>query len=452
MGKTIFVCLIPLVAMVFNGCATKQVTVVKTEPKQPSSVVVIGFTEGSNLKKTEAREGDEFLTYDGNAVTSIARLGELKKAVKTPEVELILKRGDEKIAVTVPKGQIGVYLRESPPDHAVAGDAVVIEGIGGLSWGVGKDNSFFGALSRIDEKFGDGVGYIDMLGLSGYGFRSNFFKGWCPSSPDATCGRDVGSELLSKLGYEYEVYFAEGMKLPDFLKDKMLPHEQLMEKIRTNIDNGWPVLAIDLIEVPEWGIVTGYQNEGKELFCRTYFDKTRGYEIAKKAPWVIFLITGKEEVDLAPEYRKSLDTAKELYEIPQYDNYFSGKKAIEEWIAALRDEEHLASLSESQVEESMHANWWIHTSLYSARSAAGLYLSKNRDLFGVDAALIDALIEVYKHEQEILKKGMATVPSKFSGATAATWTGELRAAQADNLQKFFELEKKASEILAKIAG
>lgn len=451
MRNAVFVCFVVTAAVIFTGCAHKMIVVTKTCPEEPVNVVITGFTDGSNMQKTEAAAGDVIVAYNGETVTSIEQLGALKKSVDTPEVKILLERGDEKIAVTIPKGWIGVYLREELPAREIDGDAVVIEGIGKLGWGAGMDNSFFGALVRIDEEFGEGVCYNDMMGLSGYAFRSNFFDGWCPSSPDATCGRDVGSELMARLGYSFEAYLSSNMDLPDFLKEDARTDEELLELIKGSIDSGWPVIAIDLIEVPEWGIITGYQNQGKDLFCRTYFDKTQGYEIAKKMPWVIFVITGKEDVDLEPEYRKSLETAKELYEIPKYENYFSGNKAIEEWIAALRNDSHLAALDAPKLEEAMHANWWIHASLYSARAAAGLYLAGNLEKFDVDTGLVEQLIEVYEKEEGLLKAGMEGVPSKLMGATAASWTEESRAAQAENLENFFDLEKKACEILAKIS-
>lgn len=71
-----------------------------------------------------------------------------------------------------------------------------------------------------------------MVGLSGYGFRLKFFEGWCPSSPDATCGKDVGSVLLENLGFEFEMYALETKNIDKF----DVPPEKITELIKLYSD------------------------------------------------------------------------------------------------------------------------------------------------------------------------------------------------------------------------
>lgn len=244
---------------------------------------ITGFVEKSNLKNAGAQEGDIVTHYNGIKIDSLAQLLMLRDQLKQDTVDVVLKRGVEEVKVRIPKGMLGANLSEIVPDHMIERDAVIIKGIGRLGWGMGMENSFLGCVTLLEEKFGSKLNYQDIIGLSGYGFRLSFFRGFCPSSPDATCGYDVGSGILKRLGYEFEVY-----SLPH--KDKASKDEiekarpGLLRKIKASIDKGWPVIAIDLIDIAEWGLITGYQKNGEELFCRTYFDMTDGYEIARKFP------------------------------------------------------------------------------------------------------------------------------------------------------------------------
>ncbi len=69
---------------------------------------------------------------------------------------------------------------------------VFIEGVQKLGWGLGKENTFMGALQSTLNTIGDDVTYEYLVGISGAAFRLHFhYPEWCPSSPDATCGFDT---------------------------------------------------------------------------------------------------------------------------------------------------------------------------------------------------------------------------------------------------------------------
>lgn len=413
-------------------------------------LVIVGFTDESNMKNAGAEVGDVILKYAGEEIHTIKGLGIAKEAVQTPTVDVVLLRGEEEITLNIPKGFLGVYIKEIAPDYPIDEDAVIIEGIGKLEWGIGMENSFLAAVYRVDEKFGKNVSYEDIVGLSGYGFRLHFFGGWCPSSPDATCGKDVGSGVLNKLGYKFDVFLSRSLDISEELEEMAKTDEEIRAIMMKNIDSGWPVIAIDLIQVPEWGIVTGYQKNGEEFFCRTFFDMTNGYEIAQKMPWVVYAITGKDEVDLLPEYRNSLSLAKELYNTEKYDNYFSGLKASEEWIRALQDEESFEGMNDSVLAEVRLANWWIYYSLLEARNIVKQYLLDNKEKFGVQAEIIDQLAGLYGQEVDILKSGFENVPSPHTGEPLSEWTSEIREKQIETMKSFLEIERGVNNILKQI--
>ncbi len=410
---------------------------------------ITGFNEATAIEIGGAKIGDIFLTYDGKPVHTLEQLAEFKKEVQTDDVKITLLRGNAVIPIRIPKGQIGVYLRELMPDHKVDDNAVLIDGIGSLGWGIGMENSFLGALTLVEEKFGQKTSYRDLVGLSGYGFRLHFFDGFCPSSPDATCGKDVGAEVFRKLGYDFDVYHLQ----KDEFKEKdieMRPEDELRKVILESIDNGYPVLALDLIEVPEWGLITGYQKDGKELFCRTYFDKTDSYEIARKFPWIFFVIKGYEKTDISPLFAGSFEIANELYNREKYDEYFSGIKAVEEWIVDLQDEKAYSNADKKVFEEMKLANWWIYYSLMEARAITEEYLRENIEKFKKDKELTTKLAEIYKDEAELLYDHFKEIPSPHVPDPDLSWDQENREKQVKILRELLELEKEANKILQKI--
>ncbi|MCK4666678.1 hypothetical protein KAU33_08005, partial [Candidatus Dependentiae bacterium] len=379
------------------------------EEMKSEGVIITGFPKKSEMKKAGAEAGDKLVMYNKQKVLSVEHLDVLKVLVKTDNVEVIVSRGGKEIPLTIPKGFLGIYLKDIVPEHKRDKDAVIIDGLGKLEWASGMENSFLACLYLLDQKFGQKISYIDILGLSGYGFRFAFHKDLCPSSPDATVPRDIGSEIMEKLGYEFEYVFADSFKHAGKNKKSK---EDMRKMITKSIDNGWPVIAIDLIEVAEWGLITGYQKKGAELFCRTYFDKTEGYEIAEKFPWIIVIIKSKKKVDLAPLYRESLKVAKELYNTKKYKDYYSGLAASKYWIEFLQKKKNFRGKKSVRYEK-MHANWWIYISLLKARGLNAKYLSNNKEKFGVHVPSIEILSELCKKEAELLKKGTKEVPSRW---------------------------------------
>ena len=412
-----------------------------------NKLVINSFIEDSYLQEAGALEGDIIVQYDGKTVKSQAHLIELKNKLNKTEVEIVLLRDGEKIKLQVPAGTLGATLKEFLPDHKPADDAVLIEDIGKLNWGIGMDNSFLACAFLLEQKYGNKLSYADLLGISGYGFKLNFFDRYCPSSPDATVGFDSGGYLLKKLGYSARYYhlLMEG----DFDETAIYKSEDEMRQlIRTSLDNGWPVIAIDLIEAPEWGLITGYQKGGEEFFCRTYFDKTEGYEIAQNFPWVILVIDGKKETEIKPLYSESLKLAEEMYKTPVYRNYFSGITALEEWIKALKDENYY-TMNTDELNEISHANWWTYVSLEIARGVCNQYLSENVDKFETKPELINQLAQIYKSEADLLVENYDVVPNQF-GSTPQFWSSELRAKQIIVMEELLVLEEKALKLLKQI--
>ena len=445
------VCIVIILSILFAQalCYADSITIPVQEPqgRKLLGLKIVGFVEYSALEMAGAQVGDVITHYNGIKLESLDHLLTLRDKLEQDEVEVVLRRDAVEKRVTIPKGLLGAQLQEIMPDHRIDTDAVIIEGIGHLGWGLGMENSFLGCVVLFEEKYGSKLSYQDILGLSGYGFRFHFYPGsFCGSSVDATCGRDIGSEILRKLGYEFKVYSlsdTEKASPDEVAKAK----EQLLKEIRASIDAGWPVIALDLINVEEWGLITGYQKNGAELFCRTYFDLTEGYEIAQKLPWVIYAIKGKKDVDLESEYRKSLFVAKELLDKENYGEYANGINAIKTWIRALLNEKSFKSLDEKQLYNTMHINWWTYYSLADARTLNHMYLTSNKNKFGIDEEVIENLAQLTEKESALLGNGFNSVPSIWEHKDASVWTQDVRIQQTETLNGFLELEEQVAQIL-----
>ena len=442
MKRTIIFCLMLL--LISGNLISKE-----TNEESFMKLKIVGFGENSSLEKAGAKINDIFLNYNGKPVHNLNELNKLKEENKDEKVKVGILRGQAVITLEIPKGRLGAYLNEVVTKHPIDKDAVIIDGIGELKWGAGMENSFFGALSLVENKIGQHTSYNDLVGLSGYGFRLHFFKGFCPSSPDATIGKNVGTEIMKKLGYKVESYFLykDEWKNEDVT---MKPESELRKAITESIDKGFPVIALDLIEVPEWGLITGYQKDGKEFFCRTYFDKVEeGYEIGKKFPWMIIIIKDYQKADISPLFNEVFEVAKELYNTEKYDKYYSGIRAIKEWIADLNDEK-LYECDENALEEKRLANWWIFYSLSEARNVAADFLERNMSRFDKDPKLIKELSEIYKKETTLLRGHESQIPCPYINNPDLIWNKENRQNQIKVLNEFLELENQADEILKKI--
>ncbi len=424
--------------------------------KDGKGLEVIKFAKDSPLEKAGAQIGDYIVAYNKEPVESIRMLNSAKDAITAETVEMLLVRGEGHIKITIPRGRLGAYLAEWDPEHSIDDDAVVIQKIGPLRWESGMENSFLGAVYRLDERFGRGISYEDIVGLSGYGFRLHFFDQWCPSSPDATTGFNSGARILDILGYKVSFYWKEGIQAnmdTNELKEyetSFRSQNAMLKLIKNSIDRGYPVIAIDLINNAEWGLITGYQKDGQELFTRCYYDYTKGYDIAERFPWVICVIDDYKEKPLDKEYGKSLKLAKMLYETSRYEHYFNGLKAVEYWISALTNPNFFENMSEEDGSEIMLANWWITQSLKEARGVTANYLRDNIERFGKPNDDIYTLADIYTAEASLLHMMLQEVPNPVNENLFESWSEESRVQQQDMLREFLKMEQNAYGVIKKI--
>jgi hypothetical protein len=198
-----------------------------------------------------------------------------------------------------------------------------------------------GALYAALKAMGEPFTYEQLMGMSGACYRLNFTEIWDWSATDALVAFDYNETMYRAIGYE--------MSSADRLdKDDRSAERRL---IVSDIQMGKPVVAINLRVAAEWGVITGYSDNGKALYCRTYFDgelldengmpKDGSGEYLKTEEWP-FLIShfGKkvERPSDAEVLRQSLQTLVTTFNAPHERGYYQGAEAYEKWIGGLRND------------------------------------------------------------------------------------------------------------------
>jgi len=420
-----------------------SVVIAKEAEKQTEQTMLIvqNFVPDSPADKSGILVKDIFLKYDGKPVNTLTELNEMKAELKSESVEITVLREGKELMIKLPKGQMGVYLKELLPDVKYKADAVVIESIPKLSWGTGKINSFLACVELAANYLGIKKDYVEINGVSGAAFRLHFCKDWCPSSPDPTCGYNNGEDALKALGLEYKSYSlsSDGKNKPEIKK-----------AIMQSIDKKMPVIAIDLIDALEWGLIAGYQNNGEEFLCRTYFDKRNSYEIAQKFPWALYVITGKKDIAKDAElYRQSFKTILANLTTENYGQYYSGINAFDKWIEHL-EKSDFAKMDSQKFNNAVLANGWIFDRLAVDRNDAAPYLETVAVKIPELSKKLTELANIYKEESKLLQETKINIPNSNIIKSSNEWTAEMRQEEIALLQKAKVKEEAALKIWQEI--
>ncbi len=405
------------------------------ECEKDKHLLVTGLIPGGAAETAGMKVGDIVVSYNDHEVHCLKKLNTLKEAVKTDSVEIVIERDGEAISYMVPKGMIGIYVKELLPDIIFGDDAVIIKGIGRLDWNTGETSSFVASLARIAEHLNIDRDYTYLMGTSASAFRIQFHEDWCPSSPDATVGYDCGAVALRSINLIPSHMFLD--------REEETNKADILQGIVKSIDEEMPVIAIDLIEVPEWGLIVGYQKGGEQLIVRDYFDRRLGYDSAVKFPWVVVTLSQKEgSIDDAENFKKSLEIAQELYETETYEAYYSGIAALEYWIKKLKEDD-FSALDDEQFEEVVLSNAWIFSRFADDRMFAAEYLKSFASEFPLEKDNIVKLASLYESVNELMTTDETVAPYPVQIEKREDWTQEMRSKELEILAKVLEKEKEA---------
>ena len=317
------------------------------------------------------------------------------------------------------------------PPPIKSDERVFIDKIPRMEWGKNTENSFVRSAQLTIKAIEKVFSYPYLMGISGAAFKFQFHLDWCPSTADATTGFDVSGNLFKSAGFKAELLKIDDSKFSDIQK--------LYKKIIEHIDQGIPIIAINLKTCPEWGIITGYIKNKPGIICRTYFDEGEEYSMAEHAPWLSYFITGKNEMmDREAIFKNSIETAILLAKTVSFENYKSGFSAFESWINQLK------SYSASKKSfEPYEINLTMLYVLADARLAAFKYLEDIANRFRLQHS--HTVINNYQKEHSLLKKLIGKLPD-FDD-TVSAWNSEIINEQINVIEKALQIEQETIELL-----
>lgn len=424
-----------------GGCA--KAAPAKVEEVHCHWLEVTGLVPGGAAEQSGVKVGSRLESYGGRTVGCLKDYNAAREAVTADSTEVVFTAPASTVRMTVAVGKpMGVYLKEWQKDTVFDKDAKIVDGLPALGWETNKSNTFMAALAAVQQLKTGSDDYDRLCGASGAAFRLHFFDNWCPSSVDPTLGYNSAEAAALSLGYKptWLGSASDGKNRP-----------QMTAAIRKSIDAGMPVVACDLREMPEWGVITGYQKEGAELIGRTYFDKRKGYDVAPKFPMTVLLLekSGKTPGGMVGA-QAAARTAATLLTTPKYGEYWSGLAAFDRWVERLRTDDFTAHDS-TRLSEIVQANYWIYQRLIDDRKTGITYLNALAAEQPTLKGLADELVALYEGEVAALEPFLVDAPCPGSVTRAEQWTTELREEQAGLLKAARATEEQALAVWQKLA-
>jgi transcriptional regulator with XRE-family HTH domain len=296
------------------------------------------------------------------------------KTEKQEYLTLIYSNGEGIHVVSCREGEALCYSKDGKDLYRKDTSCAELAGIAPLEWEKGMDCTWAGALTRAFQYMGESYTYEQLMGLSGACYRIAFTEVWDYSAVDALVAYDYSTPLFKATGFE------------QIWADRLSKEERTAERDRivADINEGKPVIAINLRIAPEWGVITGYRDNGKILLCRTYFDgellKERGMDYLEADFWPFLITHIGERKDKPSEYESLLSSLELLiksFQAPVQNGYYQGQEAYERWIEGLlREELWDGHSSYQEIDRRIGVNDTTLLNLIDARRSAGVYLNE----------------------------------------------------------------------------
>jgi transcriptional regulator with XRE-family HTH domain len=348
----------------------------------------------------------------------------------------------------------------------------ILPGIDRLEWEKGMECPWAGSLYVALKYMGENYTYDQIMGMSGACYRICFVDVWDWSCTDALVAFDYATPLYNAIGYT--PVWANRLEKGDRKAERLA--------IMNDLKIGKPILAINLRLAPEWGVITGYLENGNKFLCRTYFDKEifdnwekndyqdsedkrltfderDGYLINDFWPFLITHFGDKiDKPSPVNILMTSLTTLITSWNADRCGGYYQGKQAYEAWICGLSDDSAFDIVGDKDnVYRRLGVNESMLFNLIDARRSAEKYLRDSVDLLPEDKSTL--LIKIADHYRIIYEDISAFRDKvKFCYDTetfdnplrvAGVATHELRLEQIRLLKKVVELEEE-NTILAEI--
>lgn len=322
-----------------------------------------------------------------------------------------------------------------------------IDGVPMLKWGKWQDNTYCGSIAAVAEILNIPTSYEHLMGVSGLCYRFAMKPDWCPSSALAQNGSVFDESIKSFIGKDMYGITDE---------------TERNDNVKKNIGAGVPVICLGQIGSPEWGIITGYSEDGDVFFGRSYFDPQNiivsqqyyqadnvyftenNYRHAKNYPGFYpegFLkFFDKDYTKNTPikSLKKSLESCVQYYNHNEFNGCRFGRAAFDVLIDGFRkDDGEYDCLCQN-------ANYHLGV-LVDARRCAHVYLDESAALLSGEKQ--NSLREISAMYKTIYDSILSVVPYQmlseefaFGGSTKEPWNFDIRKELADTILRTEDME------------
>ncbi|QSF45330.1 helix-turn-helix domain-containing protein [Paenibacillus tianjinensis] len=342
----------------------------------------------------------------------------------------------------------------------------IAENAGRLGFGKGMDCSWAGALYTSLSAMGVDTRYEEVMGVSGACWRVAFAPVWDYSSADALVAYDYAAPAFSAYG------------LKASWANRLTPEERRREKLQImeSLHKHHLPVALNLRVAPEWGVITGYLDNGSTLLCRSYFDDetfselqedpefreamevSKGYLYVDHWPYKLLYIERHGPIRSALDsLYASLQVKLDSMQAGENHGYRLGYSALAAWTEGLLDHAWYQAADTDTFTRRYSVNHFCLMALNDARRSAAAYLQASLPLLQNPAAyaILGEMTTVYEQIYTLLDHFFSHMkePAALQQAQASPkqlWDQSQREQQAELLQTVAALERRGDELAGRL--
>lgn len=327
------------------------------------------------------------------------------------------------------------------------------------------DCSWAGALYTSLSAMGVDTCYDAVMGVSGACWRVAFTPVWDFSAADAFAAYDYASPAFSAYGLKAR------------WANRLTAEERRLERasIINSLHRQCLPVALNLRVAPEWGVITGYLDNGDTLLCRSYFDEetftelkdepefqetmknSKGYLYVDHWPYKLLYLEKHGEIPPALDcLYTSLRVKLEAMQAEEYQGYLVGYNAMAAWQEGLLDDAWYTVADAGIFLRRYSVNHFCMMALADARRSAAAYLKASLGLVQNPAAyaLLSEMAATYEQLYTLLDYYYSNMPLPASLEAHASpkqlWDQKNRRQQAELLQEAAGLDQRGDELATKI--
>lgn len=341
----------------------------------------------------------------------------------------------------------------------------IVENVNRLGFAKGMDCSWAGALYTSLSAMGVDTRYEEVMGVSGACWRVAFAPVWDYSAADALVAYDYAAPAFN--AYGLETSWANRLTPEDRRREK----GQIMESLHKH---HLPV-ALNLRVAPEWGVITGYLDNGSTLLCRSYFDDETFNELQEDAEfreamktskgylyvdhWPYKLLYVERHGPIRPALDSlyaSLQVKLDSMQAGENHGYRLGYSALAAWQEGLLDHAWYQAADAGVFTRRYSVNHFCLMALTDARRSAAAYLQASLTLLPSPAtyALLSEMAAVYSEMYTLLDHFYSPMTDPAVLQTQPSpkqlWDQSQREQQVDLLQTVTALERRGDELAGRL--